>query len=398
MLGDSHNFGRRVAVHGERVHKPRTLFWEWLVLGADSPLRRRLDEIAAADGPDPDAFGFLPRLGFRSPKAERGGDVERIELEPLRVRSPARRRELAQAVGRSLAFFGWFGVSDLHWENMVIGAGPDGRAVFAPLDIELVLADYSSPVETRLLPAADPDYAAVYRHSAGVRRALPYLGKPVAATELVALVAAYHELLACLERHSRTIAEVLAGERATGSAPIRVCLRGTADYVLGKPEALWPPLLDAELEQLARGDIPYFFRLFGRPGIHYYRNRSLGAWNSLPRTGDVPKLEPLLSLARGLRSPSRDRLREQGLFVLLSAFDHPGLSGTHAAGELEVRFGLRTLSVRRAGGELLSCPRNLRKIVGSVYLPCRCGEVRGVFVPPTTRCSGARRARARSRL
>ncbi len=40
---------------------------------------------------------------------------------------------------------------------------------------------------------------------------------------------------------------------------------------------LWPPLLDAEAEQLARGDIPYFFRLYGRRGIFYYQNRALTA-------------------------------------------------------------------------------------------------------------------------
>jgi len=48
-LGDAHNFGRRVEQRGDRVYKPRTVVWERLLLGADSPLRRLLDE-AAADG------------------------------------------------------------------------------------------------------------------------------------------------------------------------------------------------------------------------------------------------------------------------------------------------------------------------------------------------------------
>ena len=384
-LGDSHNFGRRVALRSGRVHKPRTVFWEWLVLGADSPLRSLLDAAAEQDGLGPDTFGFLPRLEFHRPKARGGGEVERARLTPLQGRSRAERSELARAVGRAVAFFSWFGATDLHWENLVIGAA-NGHVVFAPLDVEMIFAELASPAETRLLPAADPDYGAVYRHSAGVRRALPYLGKPVAAADLATLAAAYSELLACLDRHSRAIADLLAGEPAALTAPIRVCLRGTADYVLGAPETLWPPLLDAEVEQLGRGDVPYFFRLYGQPGIRYFENRALSRQKALPRTGDVPKLDRLLSLSRGLRAPSRRRLREQGLFVLLAAFDHPELTGAHRAGKLEITFGARTLSVQFAGQERLSCPRNLRRVVGSVYLPCRCGEVRSVFVPRVTRC------------
>ena len=56
-LGDSHNFGRRVELRGARVAKPRTVFWEWLVLSRESPLRQLLAEEAARDGLGPDFFG-----------------------------------------------------------------------------------------------------------------------------------------------------------------------------------------------------------------------------------------------------------------------------------------------------------------------------------------------------
>src|SRR6187455_1144381 len=91
-LGDSHNFGRRVTLRGQRVVKPRSLLWEWLVLARESPLRRLLDEA--------------------------GGEVEQLRLAPLPRLSTARRRELAGIVGRALALFSWLGVADLHWENL----------------------------------------------------------------------------------------------------------------------------------------------------------------------------------------------------------------------------------------------------------------------------------------
>src|SRR6185295_20229606 len=96
----------------------------------------------------------------------------------------------------------WLGVSDLHWENLVLGQGR-GRVVFAPLDVEMILADLSAPTQTKLLPDADPEYAAICRHASGVRRVLPYLGKPVAAGDLLAMAGAYRAMLVFLDRHAR---------------------------------------------------------------------------------------------------------------------------------------------------------------------------------------------------
>lgn len=388
--GDSHNFGRHVTLGRARVHKPRTLFWEWLMLGAGSPLRALLRRLAHEDGPGEDAFDFLPELRFTSPAARGGGSVERLVLAPLPRPSRARRRELAVVVGRALATWSWFGVSDLHWENLALGVGRRGRLIFTPLDVEIVFDDYALPTATKLLPEADPEYSAVNRHACGVRRVLPLLGKPVDVGDLVAMVDAYREALLFLDRHASRIAELCAGVPGLGEAPIRVLLRGTGDYVRARSEPVWPPLLDAEAEQLARGDIPYFFRLYGRAGIHYFTDPTLERALWLPLRGDVPRLAPLLSLARGLRSPSRRSLREEGLFAILGAFDHPTFEGPHAHGEVTVTFGARRITVRSGSADELVARRDLRAYVESVYLPCRCGEVRSALVPAITACESAR--------
>jgi hypothetical protein len=386
QLGDSHNFGRRVALRAGRVHKPRALLWEWLVLAAESPLRRLLDERAQRDGLGRDAFGFLPTLEFHRSQARVGGEVEQVRLSPLPVLSKRDRRSLAVIVGRSLALWSWLGVADLHWENLVLGVDARERVVFGPLDVEMILADLSLPTQTKLLPDADPEYAAICRHACGVRRVLPYLGKPVDAADLLAMAGAYRATLAFLDRHASAIAGVFARLKGLRKTPIRVCLRGTDEYVHASSQPLWPPLLDAETEQLARGDIPYFFRLYGRPGIHYYGNRTLSEHKRMPLRGDVPQLDPLLSLSRRLRSPSRKTLREEGLFMLLGAFDDASLTGRHASDELEISLRARSIVVKLPSGETLRSARNLGAHVGSVYLPCRCGEVRSVFVPRVTVC------------
>lgn len=392
-LGDSHNFGRRVLLKADRVLKPRTVFWEWLVLAADSPLRQFLREAAVQDGLGADAFDFLPTLKFYATKTPDTGAVQRLRLQPLRGRSGAVRRALSVIVGRSLALWSWLGVADLHWENLALGVDHNGQIVFGPLDVEMMLADLSLPTETKLLPDADPEYAEVCRHACGVRRVLPYLGKPIAAEDLLAMAAAYRATLEFLDRRANTIAKVLAGVPGLSEAPLRVLLRGTADYVNAETQPLWPPLLESEIEQLARGDIPYFFRLYGRPGIHYFGERTLSQLKRLPLRGDVPQLDPLLQLSRGLRSPTRKRLSADGLFTLLGAFDDASLTGKHQNHELAVTFGARRLVVQLGDGEELAAPRNLSPFVGSVYLPCRCGEVRSVLVPAVTKCRLAGGAR-----
>jgi hypothetical protein len=386
-LGDAHNFGRRVSRRGKRVLKPRTLFWEWLLLGTDSPLRQRLEQLAERDGLGHDAFGFLPRLSFFRGRSGVGGEVQALELEPLPRASRARRRELAVIVGRSLALWTFFGVADLHWENLVLGVDARGRIVFGPLDIELMLAELSLPTETKLLPDADPEYRELCRHAAGVRRALPVLGKPIDAGDLLAMLSAYHRVVGLLERHARQLGQLLASLPELRQAPIRVLLRSTGEYLGEDHQALWPPLLEAEAEQLARGDVPYFFRLYGRRGIHYYKSRDLETFETLPLKGDVPQLDKLLDLSRGLSVKSRPKLGKDGLFCLLGAFDSPELRGRHAGDGVAVAFGARRLTVELEGGPELETGRDLSEFVSSVYLPCRCGEVRSVFVPARSRCT-----------
>lgn len=395
QLGDSHNFGRRVVLRDERVYKPRALLWEWLLLAADSPLRRLLAELGTQAGWGADAFAFIPTLQF-FPSEGLGGEVERVQLSPLLELSAAERAALAVVVGRSLALWSWLGVSDLHWENLVLGRDALGRLVFGPLDIELILADLSLPTETKLLPDADPEYAAICQHACGVRRVLPYLGKPIDPAELLAMVGSYLATLLCLDRHATAISEVFASLPALRETPIRVCLRGTEEYVHAGSTRLWPPLLAAETEQLTRGDIPYFFRLYGRQGIYYYGNETLSELKRLPLRGDVPQLDPMLVVARGLRSPTRESLREQGLFILLGAFDHPSLTGEHKSAELELLLRARSMIVKLPSGEELQSARNVSDHVSSVYLPCACGEVRSVFVPASTVCLAPKpRARVR---
>ncbi|MGE3628883.1 MAG: hypothetical protein AB7P00_03170, partial [Sandaracinaceae bacterium] len=337
-----------------------------------------------------DPFGqidFLPTIRVESESPRSGGTVERVALDPIGALDEEARHALARTIGRATALYAWLGLSDLHWENLVLGRGADGRPVFAPLDVEIVLADASSPTETKLVPDPDPEYAATSRHAAGLRRALPFLGKPVAGRDLAAVVHAYDATLRALHRARREIARSIATAEGTRDAPIRVLLRGTDEYVAADPASLWPPLLDEEREQLARGDVPYFFRLYGREGIHHFDDPALTSWSTLPLEGDVPQLEPLLSLEKDLASRSRRTLREVGAFALIGALDHRSLDGTYETDGLRLALGHERTVLIWDDGRELEAPRDASSIVASIYAACRCGEVAEPLVPETTTCA-----------
>lgn len=391
-LGDSHNFGRRVAIRGKRVYKPRPILWEWLMLSSDSPVREFLVRAAKHDCLGDGAFAFLPTLEFFDIDDALGGEVERIDLKPLPAPTAASRLELATVAGRSLALWSWLGVSDLHWENLALGVNRDGHVVFGPLDIEMMLAELGLPTETKLLGDPDPEVAEMVQHACGVRRLLPYLGKPVGGDVVATMVSSYRTLLDFLDGHAEELAGIFESVEGLPETPLRVLLRGTDEYVHAaqsrKNEAkLWPPLLDAERTQMARGDIPYFFRLYERPGIHFFLDEALETVATLPMSGDSPQLDPILDLRAGLKSPLRQRLREEGVLSILGAFDHDGLSGRHRSGELEIAFEPGRIAVRFADGDELETDRDLGHLVRSAYMPCTCGEVTTVLVPSVTRCN-----------
>jgi hypothetical protein len=398
VLGDTHNFGRRVEGLGDRVRKPRTIVWEQLLLDRNSLLRRALGALAGRNGLAEGAFDFVPSLAFAPFEDGVGGEVERIALAPVGALDEAgraeldeeqraeldeeqraeldeeQRAELAALAGRAFALYSWLGLADLHWENLVLGRDPHGTLVFGPLDVELVLDDLARPTETKLLPDADPEYAALCRHAAGARRLLRWLGKPVAPNYLATMLANYDATLGALGGASESIAQAIASSPGVRNAPIRVLLRATSEYAQAHRGRLWPPLLEAERVQLARGDVPYFFRTLESKGLFHYGDPSLATALPLPTEGDVPVLAPLLSLERGLRSKRRARLLEEGLFSIVGAFDSPDLRGTFEAGGLALTLGRRTVVLRRANGDELETGRNLRAFVGSVVGSCECGE------------------------
>ncbi|MEQ1920175.1 MAG: hypothetical protein ABL955_13355, partial [Elusimicrobiota bacterium] len=148
LQGDAHNFGRRVSVGPSgRVEKPRCIEWERLFLG-DSRLRFELVRLFRTNA-TPDPFELFPTLSFaRDAEMDFSGTVERLAWRPA---FPPLTEPLASRIGAVIGLASWFGMGDLHRQNVAFGTLDDGHPVCAPLDIECLLVDHQLPAQSRLI-------------------------------------------------------------------------------------------------------------------------------------------------------------------------------------------------------------------------------------------------------
>lgn len=145
QFGDKHNFGSFVTVEEEWVVKPRTLFWEFLFLSEDSLLRSRLNSLfkkhlsySLFDLFIPLAFKDLTKTSGKVQFVKMNGD-EIGNLTDLEVNQ----------VGSLIAMCFWFGIGDLHIENMVIGRR-EKKLVCFPIDIESIFEKMTHVTQTLL--------------------------------------------------------------------------------------------------------------------------------------------------------------------------------------------------------------------------------------------------------
>jgi hypothetical protein len=272
-LGDSHNFGKRVLYLGDNlIFKPRNLFWEWSLLSVSSPVRLLVNSIFETSGVE-SPFAILPKLEFP--------DIESInEVSKLRVEGRVKRLILHspnnasftlidfERMGCAIALLLWFGVSDLHNENIVLGIDNEGHAVFGPIDIEGIFDDLYLPSQSHLLPSSEMAWA-----DAGLLKIKNFLIE-FGANEIVPVILyGFVCALSILQGNEREIIRKLDSLLSLSITPSRIVLRPTREYYQWlngsefKDELL--DLLPSERASLNRNEIPYFYRFLSETDVRY---------------------------------------------------------------------------------------------------------------------------------
>lgn len=247
---DFHNFGQSVQRigRGSEVYfrKPRPVYWEWLFFGRNSPLSSFFRAGDCAD------FLFNLDVEIKSPTT----GISRLVAEDT---SGLVSDQHLYGFGVLLCYAYVFGIRDLHANNVV-----KTKSHLQVIDAEVVLARLLLPHESLLLPYKDvgPQLcgaASIFNVENGLDNC-----------SLDCVFDGYAAAADCFIRGRAEIASEMAGRSAEmNSVPIRHIARDTIQY-RGKEAIQIQPFFDAEAVQLARGDIPYFFKYLRQNDVFTY--------------------------------------------------------------------------------------------------------------------------------
>jgi hypothetical protein len=164
--------------------------------------------------------------------------------------------------GQLLAYCYYFGIQDLHKDNILWSQ--DGLQV---IDAEQAFSELLLPNQTLMLPA---NREIIWSAALNLlkKSSLEHLSRSQARS----LLDGFFELSILFIENISEITEILRQNiRDIKQQPIRIFFRGTREYVEALTrESIRGNFFDEETIQLSRGDVPYFFKFMGNESVFYY--------------------------------------------------------------------------------------------------------------------------------
>lgn len=258
FLADKHNFGQQV----EKVQrgsdtwyrKPRTVYWEWLFFGKSSPLKTLFSE-KGENGSRPLAdYFFNLDVEIESTWSGLGKEVSIERQTPT--------PEHFYAFGALIAYCYIFGIRDLHKQNLIMT-----DTHLQAVDVEVVFTTLTLPHETLLLPFKNIGY-----EFAGIG-ALVNSKDELTKAQVEQIVLGYWDLFSLASTKKDEIDRTLA-ELDFLKVPVRVIVRNTSEY-RNLLDLAPDNILQSEIEQIKRGDIPYYFKFVVDQNLYWLREKML---------------------------------------------------------------------------------------------------------------------------
>jgi hypothetical protein len=257
---DSHNFGRKVFRQSDQIIKPRPIGLEWLFLSTDSLLRKLLNEIdifCVDDFVDPrfDNYNFDPTL------SESSVDFIQLDEVPLVLE-----RKNLLSIGSLIALVQWFGMGDLHSENIFIGFHKN-KFIASPIDIECIFEEYKIPSQSLIIPSF-----LIKEEESGLAKVFDALKINLIENSSSVLLFGYVDTYLKLSENTKKIFETIKLISSLEKICSRVILRSTKkyyDHISGFNKLY---LHQDEKFQAENGDIPYFFKFLTSQQIYYWKN------------------------------------------------------------------------------------------------------------------------------
>ena len=260
IVGDVHNFGHKTTVIGEVVEKFRPIYWEWLFLSKNSPLRTYCQSELGSNDP----FLSFASLNFHTQKDE----LDRFQkhtVETLQIKKVSDFKEKeAFKLGQSFGACTFFGITDLHSENFLIGRDKNDHFIASPIDIEICFEKVDALSETHLISSST-----VSKNIVSI-----FDGIEVADDLVSTLIEGFLHSWRTLEKKANDIHHLLEIINLK-NIPIRLVVTPTnsyKDYFLGKKKI--DEFSQEEAIQLLRGDYPYFWTSLDSNSAFYFQTIS----------------------------------------------------------------------------------------------------------------------------
>lgn len=261
-LGDRHNCGQSVRfVSRGTLHKPRPVYLERLFL-AECDFRSSVNQIFDIEG-EASPFSWLPKLSFGGADLYEGGLVEEIKVREIDGRLSSSDFE---GIGCVVALFVWFGIGDLHSQNIMTGRAPaSGQFIFTPVDIECGLEKLIRPSDALFTPGK------LQKNFCGLWPILhsdAQAGAPKT-TCAAAMVHGFYCTMRILHNNKELIDKTFLESVDLAKARVRVIPRDTKTYSRRIESGCFCRLFECEIEQLLRGDIPYYYKYMDSGDVYY---------------------------------------------------------------------------------------------------------------------------------
>ena len=127
-MSDPHNFGRRVLRSDEWFLNPRSVYWEEFFMGSSG----FLSEFLTAKIPReflPPWYRLKEKISVISDSSNSGKSLALQSVDPIVT------EKLLVEVGSAIAYFTYFGITDLHSENVVFVKNSLNETILTPIDI-----------------------------------------------------------------------------------------------------------------------------------------------------------------------------------------------------------------------------------------------------------------------
>lgn len=267
---DLHNFGQQVT-QTERAseiyfQKPRPIFWEWFFFGKNSPLK---DVFAQNFG------SVLFSLEVHLENNDCGFSKKVTEID-TGIDQDAH----AYNLGVLIAYCYLFGIRDLHKGNVI-----RREAHLQVIDAEVLFSKILLPNETLIMP-----FKIVTADDCAAKKVFDNIAT-ISLDNLKLILSGYFDLMSDVLKNHDLLSSIFNNHREKMlKVPVRHIMRDTVQYRVWLENQIAPsiPFCNDELEQLKRGDIPYYFKFLGDPKLYSYKTVD-GQYEAVSAPGEFLK-------------------------------------------------------------------------------------------------------------